>query len=274
MNKTYKLNCHPKNKSKKSCIPNKVIYKLKKQWNLRHPDKKIISNNINTIRKQLKKYNSICNNELCLLNNIDSSMSKELFAPQSPKEWIIDKNTWLNSLDIINVMKQYEETYPKFKFIGPSPIDFDERKLISCVWPDLCNFDIDEYILNNKTNIGIIFNLDPHYKTGSHWVCMFINLNEKYIFFFDSNGDPIPYQIKKLKDKIIKQCLQKKIRLKYYDNENIEHQSTNTECGMYCLYTILKLLTKDKNVNFFIKKKIPDNIVEAYRSIYFNTFNI
>ena len=44
MNKTYKLNCHPKNKSKKSCIPNKVIYKLKKQWNLRHPDKKIISN--------------------------------------------------------------------------------------------------------------------------------------------------------------------------------------------------------------------------------------
>ena len=45
MKKTYKLNCHPKNKSKKSCIPNNIIYKLKKQWNLRHPDKKIFSNN-------------------------------------------------------------------------------------------------------------------------------------------------------------------------------------------------------------------------------------
>ena len=58
--------------------------------------------------------------------------------------------------------------------------------------------------------------------------------------------------------------------LKYYDNYGLKHQKTNTECGMYCLYTIISLLTKKKNINYFIKKKIDDKIVEKYRDIYFN----
>ena len=36
-----------------------------------------------------------------------------------------NKNTWLNSLDISRVMKQYEDNYKNFRFLGPSPIDFN-----------------------------------------------------------------------------------------------------------------------------------------------------
>lgn len=271
MNKTLKLRCHPKNKSKKTCLTNHILFELKKNWNLRHPDKKIKTNNPVQIQKLIKKYNSICNNELCLVDTLLKNKEKikeKLFAPFSPLQWKKDKNTWLNSLDITNVMRQYEETHKDFKFIGPSPIDFDERKEMSCVWPELCNFDINNLIQNKKEKIGFIFNLDPHYKGGSHWICLFVDLKKKYILFLDSNGSSIPPEILKLKNKIM---FQTNNELKYYDNEGLAHQRTNTECGMYCLYTIISLLTNKERPTSFTKKRIPDNVVEKYRKIYFNT---
>ena len=270
MKKTIKLRCHPKNKSRKTCLTDNILFDLKKTWNLRHPDKKIRTNNPKKIQKKIKEYNSICNNEICLIDTLMKNKEEikgKLFAPFTPLEWKKDKNTWLNSLDITNVMRQYEETHPNFKFLGPSPIDFDERQDVSCVWPELCNFDINEMIKNKKEKIGIIFNLDPHYKGGSHWICLFIDLNKKYILFLDSNGTEIPPEILKLKNKIINQS---KYKLKYYDNKGLAHQRTNTECGMYCLYTIITLLTNKHGPEYFISRRIPDSVVEKYREIYFN----
>ena len=113
MNKTTKLRCHPKNKSKKSCLTNNVLLELKKTWNLRHPDKKIKTNNQNQIQRLIKKYNSICNNELCLIDSLihnNEEVKEKIFAPFTTLQWKKDKNTWLNSLDITNVMRQYEES--------------------------------------------------------------------------------------------------------------------------------------------------------------------
>ena len=259
---TIKLKCHPKIKTKKLCLTKQILY-LKKLWNKRHPDKKIQTNNINKIKIKLKYYNSLCNNELCIKKIINKKIRNDIFAPFTPKTWKLDKNTWLNSLDIINVMKQYEETYKDFIFIGPSPIDFDSTYNNRCVWDDLCNFNIN----TNKKYIGFIFNLDPHYKKGSHWVCMYIDLYEKNILYFDSNGTKIPNEIKILKDRIMKEY---KGKLKYYDNYGLKHQKTNTECGMYCLYTIISLLTKKKKIDYFIKKKKDNKKVKKYREIYFN----
>ena len=36
--------------------------------------------------------------------------------------------------------------------------------------------------------IGIIFNTDPHNKSGSHWISLFIDVKKKIICFFDSVG--------------------------------------------------------------------------------------
>ena len=74
------------------------------------------------------------------------------FAPESPPEWKKNPNEWLSSIDIIDVMKQYEKAYKCFDFIGPSPIDFDTRKLYGeCVWNELCNFNIADQLKNGKT---------------------------------------------------------------------------------------------------------------------------
>ena len=36
--------------------------------------------------------------------------------------------------------------------------------------------------------MGIVFNLDPHDKPGSHWVSMYVDLNNGGIYYFDSYG--------------------------------------------------------------------------------------
>ena len=48
-------------------------------------------------------------------------------------------------------MKQYEKVYPCFEFMGPSPIDFDKRKMYGeCVWEELCHFNLEDQIKKKK----------------------------------------------------------------------------------------------------------------------------
>ena len=171
-------------------------------------------------------------------------------------------------MDLTKVMKQYENAYHCFEFIGPSPIDYDEHYHDGeCVWNDLCKFNLKETIARGKKKIGIIFNLDPHYKSGSHWVAMFINTNNKEIIYFDSYGDPAPTQIRKFARKVQNQSAKLGKKFKYIQNKK-RHQYQESECGMYCLYTIIQLLM-DKNISMF-NKRIPDKKMENLRSKYFN----
>jgi hypothetical protein len=284
-NKTSKLkkvNCSPKPKgeiNEFSCYTNKSLYKLRDLWNARHPDVKITSSSPKEIHRQIsEKLSGICNKESCWIKQkadfgpIESDMA-ESFAPESPPEWKKNPNEWLSSVDIINVMKQYEKAYKCFDFIGPTPIDFDTRKLYGeCVWDELCNFSVEEQIKNGKNKIGIIFNTDPHNKPGQHWISMFINIKKKKLFFFDSTGDKPSPQIMALVNRIIEQglSLKPKINFKFDSNEGIEHQYGNTECGIYSLYFIVHML-EDKLTEHYLKTHIlKDEYMNKFRHIYFN----
>jgi hypothetical protein len=277
-----KVNCSPKDKKEMndfSCYTDKSLHKLKEIWNVKHPDMKINTNNTKEIHKQLSEYlKNVCSKESCWLKrkadfgNINNELV-DSFAPLSPKEWEKNPNEWLSSEDIINVMKQYEKAYKCFEFIGPTPIDFDTRKIYGeCVWEELCNFNLEEQIKNKKTKIGIIFNTDPHDKSGSHWISMFINIKRGVIFFFDSTGDKPSKEIMELVKRIIIQGnnLTPKINFKFDSNEGIEHQYGNTECGMYSLYFIVHML-EDKITSHYLKTHIlKDKYMEKFRKIYFN----
>ena len=271
MNKSFKyLKCHPKNKSSKLCVNNKLLLSMRKKWNDRHPDKKISSKNPNIIETKLRKYLYYCNDTSCLVKKLSSLNNKKFFAPKMPQEWNNNKKLWLNSLDIMKVMKQYEETYKEFDFLGPSPIDFDTNKINSCVWPEICNFSINKQLKNKKYKNGFIFNLDKHYQEGSHWICMFLDLEKNFILCFDSNGIEMPDEIMTFIEKIKNQCDKKNIKLKYYHNDGFRHQEQDGQCGMYCLYTIIELLTKNKNPKYFNTHKISDQLMKQHRAIYFN----
>lgn len=138
------------------------------------------------------------------------------------------------------------------------------------MWPEICNIDVNQLKKDGKTKIAFIFNTDPHYKSGSHWIAMYLDMQKKVIFFFDSNGDDIPKELKTLQDKIVCQMRDINIKIKSMSNENMRHQNGNTECGMYCLYFIISLLTNKHSFRYFKTKKIKDKDVEKLRKVYFN----
>jgi hypothetical protein len=271
-----------------SCFTDSVLLYLKEVYNKHHPISKIDYKQPAKIWNSLKNKLSHCKQEDCWLNeindeNVRSNIDKLLFAPDSPAKWIKHPDEWLSNLDINNVLKQYEIKFPQFKTLKPSPIDFDSKMNGidgPCVNNDLCNFNIETYIKLNKTKIGIVYNLDKHNQSGSHWVSLFIDIDDKYIFFMDSAGETIPPQIKKFVTRVIEQATDLGILLKYYENSPLEHQHGNTECGMYSLFFIITLLTNQvknkefkslkQKINFFTKKRIPDKYIFNYRKQYFN----
>ena len=277
-----KINCSPKPKSELNdftCYTNDSLLNLRDHWNARHPDVKIHSNSPKEIHRELTEHlKDICNNEACWLKQKDAfgHLENELsdsFAPESPPEWKKNPNEWLSSVDIMKVMKQYEKAYKYFDFMGPTPINFDSRKLYGeCVWEELCKFDLQKLIDKGKTMIGIIFNTDPDNKPGQHWISMFINIKKKIIFFFDSTGDRAPREVMELVKRVQQQglSLKRPIRFKFDSNEGIEHQYGNTECGIYSIYFIVHML-ENKMTEHYIKTHIlKDEYMEKFRKIYFN----
>ena len=221
---------------------------------------------------------SSCNKESCWLKHkclkegLDSSIIRNSFAPYQPLEWKKKPNEWLSSVDIQKVMKQYEKAYKCFEFLGPSPIDFDDHKLYGeCVWEELCKFNLEDFIKRKKTKIGIIFNLDKHTQSGSHWVGMFINTTKRQITYMDSYGDEPPKEVNELANRVKKQS--ESIGQSYeYNSTTLRHQYSNSECGMYCLHFIIESV-KGKDWKYFNKIKISDKKMKKLRNIYFNVNN-
>ena len=261
-----------------SCYGNSEILNMKRIWNEKNK-KQITTNTPKEIWKFLKaNLSDTCYNELCWLNDktFNSKINKDiliksLFRPFSPDSWKKKPFEWLSSVDILNVMNQYEKKHKNFVFLGPSPIDFDDKKLFgTCVWEKICKFDLSTYI-NTKTKIGFIFNMDPHYKDGSHWMGLFVDIEKKFIFYFDSNGDKIPKRIKILVDRIIDQGNKLNINFKFMSNKGKEHQLKDGNCGIYALYFIIELLTGNKKPQDFQTTRITDEEMSKHRLIYYNT---
>ena len=261
-----------------TCYSVESLYKMRDLWNKRHPDNKIISNNVREIWQQLKYFmRYTCHAESCWLrqkfmkNKLDKELNDYTFAPDAPIEWKKKPTEWLTSVDFIKIMRQYEQKYKCFLFIGPSPIDYDKHLSHGeCVWEELCKFDLRKTIKKGITKIGIIFNTDPHDKEGAHWVALFVNIKKREIYFFDSYGERTSKFINRFaKDKIIKQGDTLGMDFKYIKNKK-RHQYRASECGMYCLYFIIQMLTTDQPFEEFSKNKIEDKKMIRLRKKYFN----
>jgi Ulp1 family protease len=157
-----------------------------------------------------------------------------------------------------------------------------------------------DLIAHGKRKLGIVFNLDKHDEPGSHWVSMFVDVDNSFIFYYDSARNNTPAEVTRLKNEITKQgaALSPPIHFKYITNKH-SHQRTNTECGMYSLFFIITMLTGktdhpiesfkkrghggehyggirehnlsvEQRISLFLDHNIPDAYVEKYRNTYFN----
>lgn len=301
-----KMMCSPAVKKKRvhsnSCFTPEIIMTIRDAYNKNNPSQ-IKDTNPTRVWWVLKE-RLACKKEDCLLDQLGDSVMKTrirrfIFAPKKPPEWKSNPDEWLSNYDIEDVAKQYEVSHPEFKMIGPTTIDFDTRlpeEGGKCVLEDLCKFDLARFIKAKRTKIGIVFNLDKHDQSGSHWVSLFIDIENKFIFFFDSADNAIPPEIfiddknnnkidnKKsppLVNRIIEQGKEQGIDFTFYNNRGNQHQESNTECGMYSLFFIITMLTRetpftkgvlsvDECRDLFLEKRVPDKTVFGYRRLYFN----
>jgi len=295
-NKTNKkMNCSPtvagKTPFEETCYTVPVLMKIRDEYNHTHDSsKKITSNDPKVVWQALRDNLVHCEKEDCWLKELKSDKLRKqidtyIFAPDAPPEWKSNPNEWLSNYDILNVLTQYQRTHAEFRFLGPSPIDFDAKIReynYQCVERDICDLSLQKQLKDKKMKIGIIFNLDKHDESGSHWVSLFIDLENKFIFYFNSTGDVIPKEIKILCDRLISEGkrMHPPLKLRYYDSKNVAHQRSNTECGMYSLFFIITMLTgnteSNKNmtvaqkIKLFRGKRIPDTYMEYFRNVYFN----
>ena len=277
-----------------SCFDKKALLKIVQAYNAKHPDQIQVSpyDNKRDLWEAISlKLRETCgDDEACWLEQPFLRAHPDLdqyFKPLAP----LGQYQWLSTDDIFNVMKQWEKKVPGYKFVGPLPMDF-----LTLHDPD--SKFLQKLNLNgqNKYNqIGVIFNIDPSTKGGSHWVALNINLKNREIHFFDSYGDKrynknkfdIPYrdsygELHRKPDKIaMPMAIQNLInRMTTGSNQHgggsngyqikintIRHQFANSECGIYSMLFLIKSL----NTSF---EKITQDIVmderaNQYRDILF-----
>jgi hypothetical protein len=257
-----------------SCFTLDNLIKITQKYNEHIKDKDIseipmIYEKKYLVKSLTERLSNVCNNQLCWLkqefmqNILDDDITKHTFRPEGPATNL----KWLNTKDINSVIEQYYKKYSDFRFFGAVPIDFDDLPVLG-----IKSLKYDN-LLNNKVNrIGFVFNLDEHYKSGSHWVALYVNLQKKQIYFFDSYGIKPDKRIKKLMKRIKKSMKEmanankSEIDLRYNKHR---HQFKNSECGVYSINFILRLL-KGETFDEITKHITKDDEVSKCRRIYFN----
>lgn len=263
-----------------SCIPLELLIKLVEGYNLHYEDKIPINSTLDTIYPN--EYKLYLLNELqkkegtdqkeWLKSKLTSLMSEEekdmlnnVFRPDGPQ----GKFDWLSTVDINKTLSQYENKYENFKFLGAVPIDFMELKDLP-----FKNINFQELINNGKTRLGVIFNTDPSTKSGRHWISLFIDLKLGQIFFSDSFGSRPPeevIQFMQLVEQFIKKNISNASSIDARYNK-LQHQRGNSECGVYSINFILRLL-KGHSFDDITTKRLSDKQVNKCRIIYFGNTN-
>jgi len=310
------LYCSPFAKKNKvvsnSCLTKDVVNELVTTYNNTHPDEPISETAPSDLQLMEMNKKVECAKDDCLLekvpvgDNKKTQWKEQLFIPPKPSEWSNtsnDESSWLSNIDISKVLNQYEKAYPYFHSIGPSPVDYDTiRNSNNCVCNALCNFSVEKEWNKGIRKIGIVFNESKDNEDGTHWVAFFIDLEDNFIFFFNSVGNDIAPEMIQFKDTVIEDAnaffsnhkninmniinKRKNKKMKFYIN-SYHHQRSNTECGMYCLYFIISCILRQKDilqddlsvnkmtekelVRYFTKQRIPDKLMKQYRDYLFRS---
>lgn len=282
-----------------SCFSLESLLLIATQYNKINYNKINITNNkIDLIEQLTNVFSKSCNNQICwlkldLVKNLNNTIiNQNTFRPEGPDK----KYDWLNTNHINDVVNQYHLLYNDFVFLGAVPNDFEDFPILG-----LTNIDFNTFIKNKKTKLGLVINLDNHDQSGSHWVGLYIDLLNYYIYYFDSAGKPPGKRIKKFNNKIINYMYYNKYNIdikvekiisilkqlndeqpiKYFNNlfknklinfdirhNTIQHQFDNSECGVYSINFILRL-AKGETFDSITENITKDDEMNKCRKTYF-----
>jgi hypothetical protein len=216
----------------------------------------------------------------CLLENSSlgkdqvAKLAKEYLRPRAPDDWKKQPDKWLDTHNIENVLKQYAEVRPDFKFMGAIPIDFsapdpysqgaagDNQK--KCLYDETCKLNVGDLKNKGVKYVGFVFNLDPHFKNGSHWVSMMLDIMRRECNFFDSYGmEPHPLIARLMRSFKLQDP---SMTLNYNARR---FQFGESQCGMYCIFFLSTMLNGTR-FKKFVKTSVPDYEMQNLRKVVFS----
>lgn len=268
------------------CAPLEILVNLAEAYNKQYTENKIqLSSKLHTLNpKKYKKYlvynfqdrlNNVCDDQKCWIKQdftrnmnrqLKSYLKKKVFRPDAPQ----GKFTWLNTFNINEVLCQYEHKYKDFKFLGAVPSDFAELNGLTVPGMDVSVSNLDLAELENKGihRIGMVFNLDEHNKSGSHWVSLYANLKSGGVYFSDSYGVAPEKRFRAFMRKIARYVESKGIEPDVRHNRN-QHQYKGSECGVYSINFITRQLNGE-SFDEVSGKLVHDNEMNQCRDTYFS----
>lgn len=242
-----------------SCISTQLLKKIAKSLEipLNIPRRRLImlinkKLNLTSDTQHLIIYTKLFNR----LPDTDKYMLTHSFKPFGPV-----KHEWLSNININDVMERYELDYNDFKFIDATYCDF-------LYYPENNQYKtLDFFKLNNKNKFAMVINQDVHTGPGTHWVALYFDrLGE--IYYFDSVGMPPKKPVNDFIDLLKNYYIQNGIKPRVIINTR-EHQQGNSECGVYSIMFIVRLL-EGENIDNIINNIIHDSIMEQFRKFLFN----
>lgn len=275
-----------------TCMSVDELKSLAKDFNTSHnaKEKIKITNDKRKMVKQFKeKLGKSCGeaDHCWVQQDFVSSTTKnkilsKAFRPLKPKDWYGNRQTWLNTYDILKVMKQYEDKYSDLWFIGVFPIDFASKDEFGyCVANEMCNFDIAKMLAKGKSRFAMVLNLDRHDQSGSHWVALYCGLDPQKsnfgIYYYDSVAQQPPKEVAVFMKAVEKQIVRvygKDVAQRFAMRYNkIQKQFDNYDCGVFAevfLTQILKRLSFDE----ICRRMKTDKQINKLRDILYTPSNI
>lgn len=240
------------------------------------------------IRKHLATYCGDNNNyEYCwveqkfISHNTKSKLSSAL-RPKKPLEWYKNKYTWLNTLDILDVMKQYEQHYGDFRFMGVYPIDFQSTypdEPSRCIGKVFCTFDVYTHVLNEgSTRFALVLNLDHHDEPGSHWVSIYCNLDPSKlnfgIYYYDSVATEPPPEVVAFMNQVQKQVTERQDKKSKHAKfevayNRVQKQTENSECGVFSMVFLTQMLKQKYGFQHVCEHMRRDEDMNQIRDILY-----
>jgi hypothetical protein len=267
----------------KTCLSTDELQDIAKSYNKSSPGKKKIKTKtpkatlVKDMQKKLGREDHMWLQQDFIDPSLKQKVMNKAFRPLKPIEWYKDRHTWLNTFDILKVMKQYETRYKDFFFLGVFPLDFKEKDANGyCVAPSMCEFSLRKMLDKGKRRFAMVINMDKHNESGSHWVALYCNLYSRRknfgVYYYDSVAYGPPKEVAQFMQHIEKQVQSifgKRLAARFAMRYNqTQKQFKDSDCGVFSEVFITQIL-KDVPFDEICTRMKTDNEINKLRDILY-----
>lgn len=230
-----------------------------------------------------------CDSELCVLTSnlfqnyvVKKGMIDEIkrevdikFKPKGPR----NNTELLSNFDIDGVMRKWAYKFDTFFPCPFAMMDFESNGDLfgEFGFQSMLEGNIAFEGMRKKFDcFGCVVNTDVSSGRGKHWVAVFVDCRKPdtwNVEYFNSVGNPPPKPMIRWMEKT---------RAELYDHRqrtgggevlsipvtDVDHQESQTECGLYSLYYIRRRIESTPHT-FFQRKLVPDDAMTEFRKHVF-----